>query len=324
MTNVYLSLEKSIVTYVDTVKFFIDASFNSLTTNPGSNIQLICFLPDTLDVTYHTPSYPVQSITESPAPNGTNLTFDLVPLTEAGVSFYFDLYATFKTSTPNNTQAAMTVTVLVPGEAPQIFTSPTVTLSVTPHFIATQTIILPNVTGGAAGDIFAYDIILENIGDPGAAITQLNLSETLPPEFSLATDYTITGLDISDNRFADPRADGITGTRVDSQHFTFLIPAYKGTKYRIRFKGSTLPGLATGNTYNVSAAFSYTSISLQGPFTVGNTFQIQPPAIQGKISLYTPDYTRPGLPINTTCSISNTGNTALQSAVFHINNISSG
>lgn len=324
MSNVFLSVERTTANYEQTINYLIDASFNSLTQEPGSNIELVCFLPDTINYAYHTPSYPIQTITEVPVTGGTNLIFTLIPLPESGVSLYVDLYATFNLSTPNHTEVIMQVTVNQPNQSPQVYNAPTVTLSATADYIASQTTILPNATGGASGDIFVYDIILENIGDLGAIATNINLTEVLPTPLTIDTSYPITGLDISDDKFSDPSANGLTATIINANSFNFSISAYRGTKYRIRFKGRTDAGLKVGNEYITTATYSYTATSLVGPLTCSDVFQIQTPNPSGSIQLYMPNYTLPSTLINGTCSISNTGNIALQNGIFHMHNISSG
>lgn len=146
---------------------------------------------------------------------------------------------------------------------------------------------MPNATGGASGDIFVYDIILENIGDLGAIATNINLTEVLPTPLTIDTSYPITGLDISDDKFADPSANGLTATIINANSFNFSISAYRGTKYRIRFKGRTDAGLKVGNEYITTATYSYTATSLVGPLTCSDIFQIQSPDPSSFICLTT-------------------------------------
>lgn len=89
MSNVFLSVERTTANYEQTINYLIDASFNSLTQEPGSNIELVCFLPDTINYAYHTPSYPIQTITEVPVTGGTNLIFTLIPY--LNLVFHFTL-----------------------------------------------------------------------------------------------------------------------------------------------------------------------------------------------------------------------------------------
>ncbi len=172
----------------------------------------------------------LDSIEEVAEGDGTRLIFSFSNLS-AGTTVEFTIGAYFGEGRRDGDTFSNTATLKQEGEEDQSVTAETVTLSLTPQFS------IRKYSGESTPDIgepFYFYIVLENYGDLGGEITNIQVIDSLPDGLVPFTGSDPVGYDTSAS-FPDTTYDGLTATW-ETSGFTFNLPSFAGQSYTIQFQ----------------------------------------------------------------------------------------
>ena len=257
--------------------YTINAAFSDLTqpANAGSIVEV---LPSKIQYILPPVGGQIQSITTTPVSGGTQISFNLGAV-NAGTSLSFTFACTFGPGRTDNDSFTNQVSLVADGVTVAQATAPTVYLSLNENFTLQKLARPSNVVN--PGDQVTLVLALINNGDPGATLTNITLTDVLPPQLLPVTTSAPVGMDIPINGYSDPSANGLTGSWSGST-MTFNLPSYSGPRYEVSFQvtvaSSVTPGQTFVNTGNwtvggTARASASLSMSIYSPST--STFGLQ-------------------------------------------------
>lgn len=304
------TVDKSSVNFTDTFTYTINASFSGLVGNIDS-ARITDFIPSYISYTLPPVALPLKGIEETPVVGGTLITFDFGSITNLGISIAINLKCKFKLGTDSQTEFINQSNLYINNELNLTSSSDPVLLDVSEDFIVEKDIAIPTNKQSAPGGRVIYTIILRNKlkseggnGDLGAKVNDIVITDVLPEELILDSNFEVYGYDISNKTYADTRYDGTTGTVVGNT-ITFNLPDYYGTKYRIVFICNVDQDVEIGSSIVNSANLA---ISSQDRGTASVTLDIGEADYGAYINKYGPNYGSVGNYISFELSVGNNAN----------------
>ena len=234
------SVNPSTVNYEETFIYTINASFSGLGDfGPILDAYIIDLIPEDIEIVTLPPvGGIIKDITTNYVPGtGTYIKFDFGPITNLGVAYVFDLECKFALSAPNNSSFVnhIDTTIIQTSKTTNISTdAPPVNLVAIADFQISKVKRLPTINPGP-GSRLVYVIDLKNLGDRGACINNVAISDLLPSGVSIDPLFPPFGEDISPAPFQDPKYDQTLSPPFNNPVVFNLsgLGPYCGTDYRI-------------------------------------------------------------------------------------------
>lgn len=229
------TVDRTNVNYEDTFNYNIKVSFYEIETELV-NGKVDTFIPDYLD--YFVPEIDGKMITvkETPTETGTLISFIFGYMGYEAYSTTIRFQCRFK-HPATVTDFTLSTQMYINEDTEPIYKadSPTVTVIINEQWSILKSAYIPSI-GVAPGGFVIWKLILRNLGDKGAPITDFTVENTMPEYVTLAEGWEIVGSDTSDNEFADTQFDGTVASFIseDRKQFRFdLRGTYTGTEYTI-------------------------------------------------------------------------------------------
>lgn len=313
MPTIVTKVSQQVGTYQSTFSCSVYASFSGLS-GKADNANIRIFVPSWLTLSLNNTPSLLNALTEEPTADGKILVFDFATIEDLGVSISLGFGLSFVIGTPTGTSHALTPELWVNGELVSQSEGQTITLSLTPNFLVTQERILPTIAPAPNSQVY-YRVTIENTGDLGATIQNLNMAFQGSNDFQLDKTYPVVGMDSSNPPFTDDSQDGVLGI-IENNRLAFALPTYRGHHYTFIYRAILSGTIAVGS--QISTMFSWAKEDEQ-PTVQEENFTVEAPVSTATLSLYGPRFTLPDQPINHGTSLSNTGNQPLQSPILQCN-----
>ncbi len=269
MPQITKTVDKTSVSGSEDFIYTIDAAYSGLTT-PAQEGKIIEFFPSKITYILPPEGSQIQSITETPVEGGTQVSFHLGSV-NSGTSLSFTIACQFGPGRVENDSFTNSAELVADDVVVAQGTAPTVELTLNEWYRLTKSAEDYYVH---AGDEIIYTLSLINHEDPGFTITDVVITDTLPPELTPVTTYTPVGNDIPSTEYSDPTANGLTGSWNDNT-LTFHLPKYNGFIYKITYKVKVSEDLTPGQICKNTATWTMNG-SIRNDAT-------------GVISIYDPD-----------------------------------
>lgn len=309
MSVLIKTVDKTSVTFEDTFKYTINVSFNGIVGEINS-AKITDFFPDYLSYVLPSSIPFVENIIEEEVEGGTLVTFDFGSIEDLGISVTININCKFILGTDSLTIFENTSDMYINNSLYTSSTAQIVTLNVVEDFIIEKDIPVPNNRLGTPGGRVIFSICLKNklkshggSGDPGAKIINIEITDLIPPGFTLDSNYPVRGRDVSPSSFADTRYDGQLAI-VTGNNIVFSLPEYYGICYRILCVCNISEDISTDQLSNT--ANLYIDNINRGSST--STLNIGNPIYTGNIVKYGPNYGSVGNYISFDLSVGNYGN----------------
>lgn len=310
MGTILKSVDKTSVNFQDTFTYTIDISFSGIEGNISS-AYVTDFIPSYISYKLPPVSSIIKNVTQTPTDGGTLITFNFGTISNVGISVSIDIQCSFKLVTLNQTSFQNSCDLYINNILENSVQAENVTLNVQEDFILTKSVAIPSNKQSSPGARVIYTIILENHlksqggnGDLGAQINNVVISDLLPDNLIIDTNFSIIGNDISGNSYADTRSNNKVAV-VDGNQINFTLNSYYGIKYRIIFICNVDSNVVIGTTVSNTA---YLEIDGLSRGSTSDTLLITNPIYQGSINQYGPNYSNVGNYISFELSSSNLGN----------------
>lgn len=164
----------------------------------------------------------------------------------------------------------------------------------------------------APGSEVYYKVKLENYGDLGGEIKNVELLINGTENLTLDSSFTVIGNDVSTSSFSDTSMDNILGV-FENNTLTFNIPSYKGQVYEFIYRAIINSNLEVGEEITTTCNWSIEEM-LEPIHT--DTISLGELLSSANIYAYGPDYTLPNEHIGYEFNIENTGNQALKTVTI--------
>lgn len=251
MAQITKTVDKTIVNGSEVFIYTFNVSYSGLT-EPAQDGKLTDFFPSKILVTLPQVGGQIKEITRTAVPGGTNVTFDFGAV-NAGTSLSFTIASSFGPGRVNGDTFTNVGLLFADGVQVATGTAPTVTLILTPDFVLSKSL----VGGGSVmpGQEVTFTLNLINQGDAGASITNVNITDILPPQLIPVTSFLPVGVDTSSGGYTDSTYNGLTGTWTGST-LNFMLPSYHGINYQIMFKATVASDVQPGQTFTNTATWT--------------------------------------------------------------------
>ena len=310
MPNLTIRVNQTEANYENSFVYTIDVNFNGLEGN-ANDASIRIFFPTEIKIFEGYVASPIKSITKEPSSDGTFVIYEFDDIQELGCAVRIGIGGRFNTNTPNGTIYNCTPELWIEGEKVLSKVAQTVTLSLTQNFQVFQEIVLP-VIDPAPGGVVCYKVTLENFGDKGTEINNVQMKISPSNSMTLDTTFIPTGYDKSEDRFIDNSQDGITGIFVDSE-FILNLANYKGHKYEFFYRGLINSDTTVGSALINSITLSSDEISEKQS---DHIVILEQPIRSANTSILAPVYTLPYEPIRYAVVFMVDGNTDLYGVQF--------
>ncbi len=295
--------------YEQSFRYTVDASFNGIVGNIDS-AQIKIFFPNFIDVSEFDVGEPIKNITETEVPSGKEVTFDFGTIENLGIAIRISFSATFNFEASGGSIFLCSPVMYINGEEFMTAQSEQITLVLNPQFEITKEMVLPDANPAAGGAVF-YKVTLQNFGDLGVLIENVEISCEGSDILTLDSSFDVIGND-SSTKFSDKTADGIEGVFVGNT-LTFAIPKFRGERYEFIYRAVVLGSVEVGSEISSVTNWSIDSVAQQGHIhTVTSDVEIY----NAVISLYGPYYSMPSEYICYRISMKNTGNQVLEESTL--------
>ena len=291
--------------YQDVFIYTINSSFNGISGDIAS-AKIKIFIPDMMNVYLGDINDPIQDVIEEDVSGGKNIIFDFGAITDLGIAVRIGLGVTFRNTAYNGAEYIFHPEMIINGEVILDDVSESIYLEVNTRFEISRKIVLPTTNPAPGGTVY-FEVILQNFGDLGGRIDNIEIKCNSTDGLMIDTEFMILGEDKSSNEFQDISQDGILGVVADN-NVTFTIPNYYGEKYAFIYKAIISSDVLAGADLNTALNWSINSTNQSDDF---HTLALGLPEYSATISLYGPDYTLADEYICYDISIENNGNQIL-------------
>ncbi len=309
MATILTQVDRTIGNYEDTFIYTLNASFNGVVGDINS-AQIKIFFPDYLNVFLGDVRAPVKNVSETILPNGKEIIYDFGAITDLGIAVRLGFGVTFKTSALNGETYLSSQTMIVNGEEVTTYQSEVITLELTPQFELRREIVLPEADPSAGSAVF-YKVTLENFGDLGAIIENIQIDCNGSDFVTIDTAFPVIGADNS-TKFPDATADGLQPV-FEENTLRFFIPTYKGQRYEFIYRAVISETLEVGTEVATIANWSIDEVPQDNEL---HEVTLAAPIFDASISIYAPDYSLASEYICYRMNINNVGNQILFNAIF--------
>jgi len=276
MALISKSVNKTLVNGSEIFVYTVNAAFSDLTQTANEG-KIIDVLPSKIKYILPPVGGQIQSITTTPVPGGTQISFNLGSV-NAGTSLSFTFACSFGPGRTDNDSFTNQMNLVADGVVVAQATAPTVYLNLNENFVLQKLARPSNVVN--PGDQITLVLALINSGDPGAAITNINITDVLPPQLIPVITSAPVGNDVPSGGYSDPSYNGLTGSW-NGNAMTFNLPSYHGARYEVTFQATVAsdvtPGQTFVNTGNLTvngAARSNASLTLSAYNPSTDTFNL--------------------------------------------------
>lgn len=243
MAQITKTVDKTSVQGSETFIYTYNVSFSGLT-EPAQDGKLVDIFPSKILFILPQIGSLIKNITQVPVPGGTEVTFDFGAV-DAGTSLFFTVACSFGPGRVDNDSFTNTADLFADNVKVATATAPTVHLTLIEAFKIEKKHQGSNIV--RPGDIVTFSISIFNSGDAGAKITNVDITDILPPELIPVTSYLPTGNDASSAGYSDHTYDGLTGTW-NGNTLHFFLPSFRGNRYTINFKATVSNDVVPGQT----------------------------------------------------------------------------
>ena len=310
MPNLTIRVDQTQANYENSFVYTIDVNFNGLEGN-ANDASVRIFFPSEIEVFEGYIASPIKSITKDPLLDGTLVIYEFNDIQDLGFAVRIGIGGRFKPDTPNGTVYSCTPEIWIAGEKVVSKSAETVTLSVAQNFQISQEIVLP-VIDPTPGGIVCYKVTLENFGDKGTEINNLQMRISPSASITLDTTFIPIGYDKSEDRFIDNSQDGVTGIFNDGG-FNLNLATYKGAKYEFFYRGMISPDAGIGTAMISSITLSSDEIPEK---QVDHIVVLEQAIRSANTGILAPVYTLPDEPIRYAVVFMVDGNTDLYGVQF--------
>lgn len=267
------SVNRTTVNYEESFVYTMNASFSGLGDyGPILDAYMTDFIPDYIEIISLPPiGSIIKSIDTDYIPGvGTTIKFNFGEIINTGVAYVFNLECKYKVSALNNTSFTNHVDTVVtqPLKTTTISAeAPPVNLVAIGDFVIDKSKRLPIINPGP-GSRLVYVIDLENLGDRGACIDNVIISDLLPEGLTIDPLFPPVGEDISQPPFQDSKYNQILSPPFSNPVEFDLsgLGPYCGTNYRITITTIVDPDITATQLEN-TVNWSIDGVD-QTPFTL--------------------------------------------------------
>ncbi len=309
MANLTIQVDQTTGNYEQVFVYSINASFNGIQ-DAIESASIKLFFPTYLELILGDAQFPVKEVIQAPVEGGTEVTYLFDSITDLGVVVRLGIGVLFNTDALNG-QSYTCVPKLYINDALYLESQSTpIQLILTPQFELSRELVLPAIEPAPGGAII-YKVVLQNFGDLGSTIENVEITCSGSPLLLLDSTFTVTGNDTS-SKFTDTSMDGTTGIFEENQ-FTLFLSSYSGERFEFYYRGVIDASLEIGEQLSTTANWSIDSLPQTDDIS---EFTIIAPTYQATLGIYGPDYSLPNEYLCYRLSVHNTGNQGLSNAVF--------
>lgn len=251
MAQVTKTVDKTLVNGSETFIYTVDVSYSGLSL-PAQSGLLTDFFPSKIQYQLPPIGGQIQNIIQTPAPGGTNVTFDFGEV-NAGTSLSFTIAAHFGPGRVDNDSFTNVGLLFADDLQVAMGTAPTVHLILTENFRLIKQLVDPAPV--KPGQELTFQLILVNQGDVGATITNVSISDILPPQLIPVASFLPVGTDSPMGGYSDPTYNGRTGSWSGST-LNFTLPSYHGARYQVTFKATVADTVTPGERFVNTATWT--------------------------------------------------------------------
>lgn len=245
------TVDKTLVHGSEVFIYTFNVSFSGLSV-PAQNGTLTDFFPSKILFALPQIEGPIKNIIQTPVPGGTNVTFEFGSV-NAGTSFSFTVGCEFGPGRVNQDTFTNSASLYADGVLISEAAASAVTLLLVENFILTKELIPTGLIH--PNEELTFRLTLNNVGDAGASISNVVITDALPQGLIPDTGFTPVGNDIPEGGYSDPSLNGHTGTW-SGNVMTFTMSEYHGAHYQILFKVKVSPDVIPGQTLTNTAAWT--------------------------------------------------------------------
>ncbi len=251
MAQITKTVDKTSVNGSEVFIYTINAAYSGLTI-PNQEGEIIDIFPSKIKYILPPIGGQIQSITETPVSEGTQVTFHLGTV-NSGTSLSFTIACHFDGGRVEGDSYTNHADLVANGVVIMQATAPTVNLTLDENFQLTKFALPSNVVH--AGDEVTFVLSLNNNDDPGAAISNVVITDILPPQLTPVTTFQPVGQDFPSGYYSDSATTGLTGTW-EGNTLIFPLPQYHGMHYDITFKATVSANVTPGETFENIATWT--------------------------------------------------------------------
>lgn len=305
MANLITQVDRTTGTYDNVFLYTINASFNGIQGEVES-AAITMTIPNYFTVYLGDIEFPITSTDVDTQDDYTHYTFNFGSMSDLGVAVRIGFGLVYNYEADNGQTFTLETNMLINGETTLNYTAETIALSVTPRFQLSHEIVLPETNPAPGGQVY-YKVELQNFGDLGGTITDVEISIEHPDSILLDESYIIVGEDVSTGTVTDDSQDGLEGD-INGNTVTFSIPNYKGEIYHFIYRADISSTVLAGEEINTTAIWSH-----DGLYDLEDldTFILASPSYQGYLEIYGPEWAISEGYICHQFYIANTGNQVL-------------
>lgn len=300
MAQITKTVDKTSVNGSEIFIYTINAAFSGLT-QPAEDGKIIDVFSSKIKYILPPVGGQIKSISQIPVPGGTRVEFNLGAV-NAGTSLSFTIACSFGPGRVNNDSFTNQADLMADGAVVAQGTAPTVHLTLDENFLLSKFASPSNVVN--AGDEITFVLSLTNSNDAGAEITNIVVTDTLPPQLIPITSFIPVGNDVPTDGYSDPSANGLTGSW-NGNTLTFNLPKYSGAKYNITFRARVADNVVPGQTFINTGKWTVNGTSRND--AVLTLIVFDPSSAGFNITKSGPRTTTVGAPMSYNVTNSNTG-----------------
>ncbi len=308
MAYIITQIDRTSGNYQDVFLYTLNASFNGIE-GAITDARITFTIPDICTLYLGDLEYPVQEVRTETVEGGTQYTIDFGALSDTGVAVRIGFGITFALSAQNGAVYTFSPTLWLNGAVAERSVADAIVLALTPRFTLRKEVVLPTADPAAGGFVY-YLVTLENEGDLGARVENIDIEALAAEGLTLDETFVVVGADASSDPFIDTSMDGVQG-RIEGNVLSFTLASYRGARYTFLYRAQLARTLAVGQTIETTLAWEIDEIQQENAV---HTLALGAPAEAVALSLYAPEYTLPSGKFACEWRLSNTGNQRLSAA----------
>ncbi|HIU76295.1 MAG TPA: hypothetical protein IAC62_10460 [Candidatus Pelethocola excrementipullorum] len=241
------TVDKTLVHGSEVFIYTFNVSFSDLSV-PAQNGTLEDFFPSKILFTLPQTEGVIKNIIQTPVAEGTNVTYEFGSV-NVGTSFTFTVGCEFGPGRLNGDTFTNSASLYADGVLVSEAVASTVTLLLEESFILKKELIPMGLI--RPDEELTFRLTLNNVGDSGASINNVVITDVLPQGLVPVTGFAPVGYDIPEGGYSDSSLNGRTGVW-NGNVMTFTLSEYHGIHYQIIFKvkvsSDVIPGQTLKNT----------------------------------------------------------------------------
>ena len=305
MFTIISKVDKSNGNYEDVFIYTLNASFSG-TEEEIENAKIKIYIPNYLNLYLGDIEEPVKEIIEEEVEDGKNIIFDLGKVEKLGVSIRIGFGIEFNSLAESSQKFELKSELYINEEKNIEYANEEIELIVNPKFEILREMVLPTVSPSPGSEVY-YKVILQNFGDLGGKITNVEMKFLGTENLLLDDSFIVVGKDTS-TKFKDNRSDNLQGT-IQNNELVFNLTEYKGEKYEFIYKAKISNTIEVGEEIVTVGNWYIDNVEQEEDI---NKITIQDEVYDAVVTCYGPDYTIKNEHIAYEISVENSGNQALE------------